>query len=78
VPSSASANNPVSNGVERNGTTAVESAPETAEKPHDESQRATGEGRHLASSRSAGVLDVGFGPPRKKRFPRLRRAFGLQ
>lgn len=78
VPSSASANNPMSNGVERNGTTAVESAPETAEKPHDDSQRATGEGRHLASSRSAGVLDVGFGAPRKKRFPRLRRAFGLQ
>ncbi|KAL5359403.1 hypothetical protein BJX96DRAFT_57381 [Aspergillus floccosus] len=73
----ASANNPTANGVERNGTTAVEPAPETAEKLHDGSQSVTGEGRHLASNRSIGVLDVGFGAPRKKRFPRLRKAFGL-
>ncbi|KAL4896082.1 hypothetical protein BDV59DRAFT_199296 [Aspergillus ambiguus] len=68
---------PTLNGAGQNGTTASEPAPQAAEANHDAAGRLTGEGRHLASNRSYGVLDVGFGAPRQKRFPRLRKAFGL-
>ncbi|KAF9891169.1 hypothetical protein FE257_004733 [Aspergillus nanangensis] len=69
---------PKTNGVGRNGSATVEPIPEEVETPPSSaSPKLTGEGRHLSSSRTTGAMDVGFGSPRKKRFPRLRRAFGM-